>query len=96
MSDVKFQPGDQVVVAERLPRHHHRVPTYVKGRRGVVERLCGVFGNPETLAHQGDGKPEQPLYRVRFTMDHLWAARAETADDTIEVELYQHWLEAAQ
>lgn len=62
----------------------------------MVERLCGVFGDPEALDHEGDGKPEQPLYRVRFTMDHLWAGRAETADDTIEVEIYQHWLEAAQ
>jgi hypothetical protein len=93
MTAQKFQPGDRVRVAERFPRHHHRVPTYIKGRSGTVERLCGAFGNPETLAHHGDGKPEQPLYRVRFTMDHLWGARAETGGDTVEVEIYEHWLE---
>ena len=96
MSQPRFEPGERVSVARRYPHHHHRAPDYIKGRTGVIERLCGTFGNPETLAHHGDGKPAQPLYRVRFTMDHLWAARAETADDTIEVELYQHWLEAAQ
>ena len=52
-------------------------------------------GNPETLAHGGDGLPAQPLYRVRFAARALWGTRAEDEADTVEVEVYEHWLEAA-
>jgi len=95
MSQPRFEPGERVSVARRYPHHHHRAPDYIKGRTGVIERLCGTFGNPETLAHHGDGKPAQPLYRVRFDMQHLWGPRAEQPNDTIEVEIYEHWLEPA-
>ncbi|MBC6439007.1 MAG: nitrile hydratase subunit beta [Rhodospirillales bacterium] len=95
MSGPRFAPGDRVTVVRRYPRHHHRAPDYIKGRTGVVERICGTFGNPETLGHGGDGKPDQPLYRVRFTMGHLWGTRAEVAADTVEVEVYENWLEQA-
>ena len=95
MSTARFAAGDRVRVATRHPACHHRVPAYIKGRAGSVERLCGVFGNPETLAHGGDGQPAQPLYRVRFTARELWGGRAESGSDHIEVEVYEHWLEAA-
>ncbi len=85
MSAPKFRTGDGVRMAERFLRNHHRVPTYIKGHSGVVEWMCGIFG-----------KPEQPLYRVRFTMDHLWRDRAENGTDTVEVEIYEHWLEAKE
>lgn len=95
MSGPRFAPGTRVTVATRHPACHHRVPAYIKGHAGTVERLCGVFGNPETLAHGGDGLPAQPLYRVRFAARALWGARAERDADTVEVEVYEHWLEAA-
>lgn len=91
----RFAPGDAVRVAERWPDRHHRAPGYVKGRRGAVERLCGTFGDPESLAHGGDGSPRQPLYRVRFPARELWGARAEREGDVVEVEIYEHWLEPA-
>lgn len=95
MNSPRFAPGARVRVATRHPRCHHRVPAYIKGHAGSIERLCGVFGNPESLAHGGDGLPAQPLYRVRFAARELWGARAERDGDTIEVEVHEHWLEAA-
>ena len=95
MNTPRFAPGERVAVAARHPGCHHRVPAYAKGRTGEIERLCGVFGNPESLAHGGDGRPAQPLYRVRFRADHLWGGRAERPGDTVEIEIYQHWLEPA-
>lgn len=91
----RFAPGDRVAVADRTPPCHHRAPGYIKGHVGVVERVCGSFRNPETLAHGGDGLPPRPLYRVRFTAADLWGPRAERAGDTVEVEVYEHWLEQA-
>ena len=95
MSAPRFATGARVTVATRHPRCHHRVPAYVKGHSGTVERLCGVFGNPETLAHGGDGQPARPLYRVRFDARDLFGARSEREGDTVDLELYEHWLEAA-
>ena len=39
---------------------------------GVIERICGEFGNPEELAYGRDGSPKQALYRVRFKQNEVW------------------------
>ncbi|VAV88886.1 hypothetical protein MNBD_ALPHA07-1804, partial [hydrothermal vent metagenome] len=39
-------------------------------------------------------KPEQKnLYRVRFTMAEIWGDRAENPNDTLDAEIFEHWLE---
>lgn len=96
----RFQPGERVRVRAAFPPgvgpdRHYRTPMYCHGKSGVVERICGTFGNPETLAYGGDGKPDRPLYRVRFTQRELWRNGAERGDDTVEIEIFEHWLEAA-
>ena len=55
--------------------------------------LCGVFRNPESLAHGGNGLPEQPLYRVEFAQAELWVRYPGPGYDKLLVDLYQHWLE---
>ena len=72
-----------------------RTPTYLKGRTGTVTQMVGAFRNPETLAHGGDGLPRQPLYRVRFSQQSLWPAYAGRRGDTLDAEIYEHWLEPA-
>jgi len=89
----RFAVGDQVAVKLAFPPGHIRTPVYVRGHRGRIERLCGVFGNPETLAYGGDGLPKQPLYRVRFPANRLWPDYRGEPRDLIEVEIYEHWLE---
>ena len=75
------------------PIGHVRTPYYIRGRRGVVERLCGIYGNPEELAYGRSGAPRQPLYRVRFLQREVWSAYRGQAGDTVDIEIYQHWLE---
>lgn len=89
----RFAVGDRVRVRATYPLGHIRTPFYVRGRSGVIERLCGVFGNPEELAQMRSGEPRQPLYRVRFLQRDLWPDYAGSPDDVVEVEIYQHWLE---
>ena len=95
---VIFGPGDRVQVmdleAEQGLTGHMRAPVYCRGKTGEIERFCGAFGNPETLAYGGDGTPAQPLYRVRFKQAHVWPGYAGAANDCIEIEVYQHWLKA--
>jgi nitrile hydratase len=92
----RFGPGDRVVVRRAEPPGHLRTPYYVRGRTGVIERLCGSFPNPEELAYNRPGTPGRPLYRVRFAQHDLWPGYAGPAADVVEVEIYEHWLEPAQ
>ncbi len=101
MSDVaatlgpRFASGARVKVRHADPPGHLRTPWYVRGRSGEIERLCGAFANPEELAYNRAGLPLQPLYRVRFRLSELWPDYEGQAQDTLEVEIYQHWLESA-
>jgi hypothetical protein len=89
-----FAPGDRVRVRRAFPPGHVRTPFYLRGCAGVVERVCGAYPNPEELAYARDGLPRQPLYRVRFRQTDVWPEYGGGADDTLDVEIYQHWLEA--
>jgi hypothetical protein len=90
----QFSAGDRVKVRAAYPIGHVRTPTYVRGKHGVIERVCGAFPNPEELAYGRPGLPAQPLYRVRFQQNEVWPDYAGQAGDVLEVEIYQHWLEA--
>ena len=89
----RFRPGDSVRVRRTYPLGHIRTPYYIRGCSGVVERVCGSFRNPEELAQQRSGEPKQPLYRVRFRQQDVWAGYRGPAHDTVDVEIFQHWLE---
>jgi len=91
--DARFKPGDVVRVRKAYPLGHIRTPFYIRGHSGVIERLCGSFGNPEELAQMRSGEPRQPLYRVRFLQQEVWPAYRGNPGDVVEVEIFQHWLE---
>ncbi len=91
----RFAPGDAVRVRTGAAPGHMRTPWYLRGHLGRVERICGDFANPEELAYRRDGQPARALYRVRFTMSEIWGVGAENPDDTLDAEIFEHWLEAA-
>ncbi len=82
-----------MLVRRAYPPGHIRTPWYIRGKTGVVERICGDFGNPEELAYGRDGKPKQPLYRVRFMQNEVWEDYTENPSDTVDIEIFEHWLE---
>ena len=91
----RFSAGDAVRIASRDCSQHHRVPDYVKGKTGIVERVSKPFGQPEKLASGLDGKPFQTLYRIRLNQIDLWKDYEGLRQDTLEIEIFEHWLEAA-
>jgi nitrile hydratase subunit beta len=91
----RFAPGEYVSVRQAHPPGHIRTPFYVRGKTGTVERLCGSFRNPEELAYARDGLPKQPLYRIRFRQAELWPDYSGPVGDSVDVEIYEHWLEPA-
>ena len=95
MNDPLFSVGQRVRIADRTPPVHHRVPAYAKGQVGVVERVCGLHGEPEKFI-RGDGKPSQRIYRVRIAQSELWRDYQGQDDDKLDIEIFEHWLEAAE
>lgn len=93
MAEAQFQPGEQVRVIKAYPLGHVRTPFYIRGKTGIIERICGAFPNPEELAQMRDGLPPVPLYRVKFLQKDVWPDYRGNPNDVLEVEIYQHWLE---
>ena len=89
-----FAPGQTVRIKTGHVPGHVRIPWYLRGKTGRIERICGAFPNPEELAYGRDGLPARVLYRVRFTMEEVWGPDYATSPDSIDAEIFEHWLEA--
>jgi nitrile hydratase len=90
-----FAVNDRVKVRRVYPPGHVRTPYYIRGKAGVIERVLDAFPNPEEKAYGRSGLPKQPLYRVRFLQTDVWPNYPGPSGDTVDVEIYQHWLEPA-
>ena len=89
-----FRDGESVRVREDFPLGHFRTPVYLRGKTGVVTRKFGTFDNPELLAYAMKG-PKKTLYEVRFKQTDLWADYTGSPYDTLDVDIYEHWLDKA-
>jgi nitrile hydratase subunit beta len=92
---VKFLPGSTVRIRSLYPLGHLRTPFYIRGKIGYIERIAGEFQNPEELALGHKNLPKIPLYRVRFKQKDIWPDYQGSLLDTIDLEIYHHWLEPA-
>jgi nitrile hydratase len=72
----RFRIGDRVRAKNINPTTHTRLPRYVRGRPGTIERLCGCHVFPDTNA-VGQGENPQWLYTVRFDARDLWGPEAD-------------------
>jgi len=78
-----------------MPPGHVRTPCYLRGKVGWVERSLGAFPNPEQRAY-GHAAEKQTLMRIRFPMAAVWGTATRSPTDTIDAEMYQHWLEPVE
>jgi nitrile hydratase len=93
MAPPKFQQGQRVRARNINPIGHTRLPRYVRGKFGTIERDHGVFVFPDTNAEFLGEKP-QHVYSVRFTARELWGERS-TLSDAVYVDLWDDYLEPA-
>lgn len=91
----RFKVGEKVRIRQSNAPGHRRTPGYIRGKTGEIERICGEMANPEELAYGFDGQPARVLYRVRFRQRQVWPDYAGPDHDIIEMEIFEHWLEAA-
>jgi hypothetical protein len=90
--DAELAAGTAVRVRFACPPGHTRTPFYVRGKSGVIERFVGRLGNPEALGYGLAPMPKLALYRVRFGMAEIWGDYSGASADTLDVEIYEHWL----
>ena len=67
----RFAVGDRVRTRSGHVDHHTRLPAYVAGQVGTIERLHGAHVLPDTNAH-GLGEQPEWLYTVVFEATDLW------------------------
>jgi nitrile hydratase beta subunit len=88
-----FRPGDRVRARTINPPTHTRLPRYVRGHTGVVERVLGCHVYPDSNA-RGAGENPQWLYTVTFDGRELWG---ESGDPglKVSVDAWEPYLEPA-
>ena len=89
----RFHAGQAVRARNLHPVGHTRLPRYVRGRRGVIDRDHGVFAFPDARA-AGRGKAPQHVYSVAFSARELWGPEAPPRD-RVYVDLWDDYLEPA-
>ena len=92
-SAATFKAGDRVRAKNINPPTHTRLPRYVRGHVGVIERVIGCHVFPDSNA-LGAGENPQWLYTVRFDGRELWGADGDPTV-TVSVDAWEPYLEPA-
>jgi nitrile hydratase len=87
-----FNPGNTVRMKNINPPTHTRLPRYVRGRIGTIERVIGYHVFPDSNA-TGAGENPQWLYTVRFEGPELWGERGDPTL-TVSVDAWEPYLES--
>jgi nitrile hydratase len=87
-----FSIGERVRAKASSAPGHTRLPGYVRGHTGVVERIQPAAVLPDTNAHF-QGENPQYVYSVRFGSQELWGA--DTEPFAVTAELYESYLDRA-
>jgi nitrile hydratase beta subunit len=89
----KFAVGDNVRITNVPAAAHTRLPGYLRGRTGTVERV--FEGDYAYFTHTADGIGDpMPIYIVEFPPSALWGSQAEPGRETVYAELFEAYLEA--
>jgi nitrile hydratase len=90
-----FSPGDRVRVIERFPIGHYRVPLYLRGKTGVVERLVQPAIDNEEEGFGLNAGVKRHYYRIAVPMADIWPGYAGGERDQLYIEVFETWLEGA-
>lgn len=88
----RFKPGDAVMVRDLHPTGHIRLPGYLRGKPGVIERYNGYYDVHDHEHSDEPQPPPEPLYSVSFDMRDVWGDTAERG--RIVADLTESYLES--
>ena len=89
----RFTAGDRVRAKVIHPPTHTRLPHYVRGHVGIIERVLGCHVFPDSNA-TGAGENPQWLYTVTFDGAELWG-EASDPELMVSVDAWEPYLERA-
>jgi nitrile hydratase len=89
----RFAIGERIRTKMIDPPTHTRLPRYVRGHVGEIERVLGFHVFPDSNA-AGAGEAPQWLYTVRFDGLELWG-EASDPNLRISVDAWESYLEPA-
>jgi nitrile hydratase beta subunit len=89
----RFRSGDRVRAKNMHPTGHTRLPRYVRGHVGTIERVRGCHVFPDSNA-SGAGENPQWLYSVCFEGRELWGADGDPTTK-VSVDAWEPYLEPA-
>lgn len=92
----RYALGERVHVLELNKPGHIRTPYYIRHQTGTVIQFCGAFLNPEDLAIGKASGPVVDCYRVEFLQREIWANYGGRPEDTLVIEVYEHWMKPAE
>jgi nitrile hydratase subunit beta len=67
-----FRPGDRVRVSDRKPIGHYRVPTYLRGRTGLIEAVI----EPALVDNEEEGYRGSARDGLRIEVFESWLERS--------------------
>jgi len=87
--------GNAVRVLNRQPVGHYRVPHFVRGKRGRVERVI----EPRAINNEEEGFGRNTgikgyYYRVAIPLTELWPDYTGSPQDGLRIEIFETWLES--
>ena len=88
----RWHAGDRVRAVSGASNHHTRLPGYVRGKCGIIERAHGMHVFADAHAH-GLGEQSQWLYTVVFVATDLWPDAV--PGHTVSVDAWEPYLDAA-
>ena len=85
-----FQVGDAIRARKIHLQGHSRLPRYIQGKVGTIEKLYKIQDIQDHVPASEQGA--QPVYSVRFEAQELWGAAAET-NQSLYIDMWESYLE---
>jgi len=89
----RFNVGDRVRVRELPAMFYTRTPEYCRGAEGTIAEVAYESPAPEDEAWDREDAEPEWFYIVRFKQCELWDVYTGPANDTLQTELPERWLE---
>jgi nitrile hydratase len=89
-----FRPGDPIRIVTRSPIGHYRVPTYLRGKTGVVEAViepAGIDNEEEGYGRNAGAKLH--YYHIAIAMTEIWPDYVGSPRNGLRIEVFETWLE---
>jgi nitrile hydratase subunit beta len=89
-----FHVGDRIRVLNRSPIGHYRVPTYLRGKAGMIEAVIEPAGiDNEEEGYGRNAGIRRHYYRIAVPMTEIWPKYVGSPRDYLRIEVFETWLE---